>query len=52
MPTSASAIRLNTAGMGILAEAYSTGSYDPVTGETRKRDTAEGETGTSFVSQL
>ena len=52
MPTSASAIRLNTAGLGILAEAYSTGSYDPVTGETRKRDTAEGETGTSFVSQL
>lgn len=52
MPTSASAIRLNTAGLGILEEAYSTGSYDPVTGETRKRDTAEGETGTSFVSQL
>ena len=52
MPTSESAIRLNTAGLGILAEAYSTGSYDPVTGETRKRDTAEGETGTSFVSQL
>ena len=52
MPTSASAIRLNTAGLGILAEAYSTGSYDPVTGETRKRDTAEGETGTSFASQL
>ena len=52
MPTSASAIRLNTAGMGILAEAYSTGSYDPVTGETRKRNTVEGETGTSFVSQL
>ena len=52
MPTSASAIRLNTAGMGILAEAYSTGSYDPVTSETRKRNTVEGETGTSFVSQL
>ena len=52
MPISASALRLNTAGLGILAEEHSTGSYDPVTGETKKHNTVEGETGTSFVSQL
>ena len=52
MPTSASALRLNTAGLGILAEEHSTGSYDPMTGETKKHNTVEGETGTSFVSQL
>ncbi len=52
MPISASAIRLNTAGLGILSEEHSTGSYDPMTGGTKKRNTVEGETGTSFVSQL
>ena len=52
MPISASALRLNTAGLGILAEEHSTGSYDPMTGETKKHNTVEGETGTSFVSQL